>query len=104
MEGFEGRGAAERAASEFNARFREGALPADIPEVTLKAPQAGLVATQVLRMAGLAPSSSEANRLIAQGGVRIDGERVSDRTLVLATGKAYLVQVGKLKVCRIKIS
>ena len=104
VERFHGRAAAERAATEFNARFREGALPADIPEVTLKAPQAGLVATQVLRMAGLAPSSSEANRLIAQGGVRIDGDRVSDRTLVLAPGKTYLVQVGKLKVCRIRIS
>ena len=104
VERFHGRSAAERAASEFNARFREGALPAEIPEVTLKAPPAGLVTTQVLRMAGLAPSSSEANRLIAQGGVRIDGDRVSDRTLVLAPGKTYLVQVGKLKVCRIKIS
>jgi tyrosyl-tRNA synthetase len=104
VERFHGRAAAERAASEFNARFREGALPADIPEVTLKAPPAGLVTTQVLRQAGLAPSASEANRLIAQGGVRIDGERVSDRTLVLATGKTYLVQVGKLKVCRIRIS
>ena len=104
VERFHGRAAAERAAGEFNARFREGALPTDIPEVSLKAPPAGLVTTQVLRQAGLAPSSSEANRLIAQGGVRIDGERVSDRTLVLATGRTYLVQVGKLKVCRIKIS
>jgi tyrosyl-tRNA synthetase len=104
VERFHGRAAAEAAAHEFNARFRNHALPTDIPEVSLKAPPAGLVTTQVLKQAGLVQSSSEADRLIAQGGVRINGERISDRKLVFATGETYLVQVGKLKVCRIKIS
>jgi len=104
VERFHGKAAAEAAAREFNARFRDRALPTDIPEVSLKAPPAGLVTTQVLKQAGLVQSSSEADRLIAQGGVRINGERISDRKLVFATGETYLVQVGKLKVYRIKIS
>jgi tyrosyl-tRNA synthetase len=100
---FHGKAAAEKAARDFDLRFREGVLPGEIPEVILKASPAGLVTTQVLKLSGLASSSSEANRLIEQGGVRVDGERVSDRARVFATG-TYLVQVGKLKAYRVKIS
>jgi tyrosyl-tRNA synthetase len=101
---FHGRAAAQNAASEFNARFRDGALPEDMPAVTLHAPAGGLSITQLLKQADLAPSVSEANRLIEQGGVRVDGERISERSLVLAKGKAYVVQVGKRKVARITIA
>ncbi|MGH8764344.1 MAG: tyrosine--tRNA ligase [Burkholderiales bacterium] len=101
---FHGKSAAQAAADEFNSRFRDRALPADIPEQSLKAPPGGLVSTQVLRQAGLANSSSEADRLIAQGGVKVNGERLSDRKMVFATGETYLVQVGKLKIARIKIT
>ena len=101
---FHSRVAADRAGEEFTQRFRHGQLPEDIPVVNLEAPPEGLASAQVLRRAGLASSSSEASRLIAQGGVKIDGERISDRALVLAPGKTYLVQVGKLKVSRVKIS
>jgi len=104
VERFHGKAAAEAAAQDFNARFRDRALPADIPEQSLKAPPGGLVSTQVLKQAGLVNSSSEADRLIAQGGVKVDGERLSDRKMVFATGKTYLVQVGKLKISRIKIT
>jgi tyrosyl-tRNA synthetase len=104
VERFHGKGAAEDAAREFNARFRDRALPTDIPEQSLKAPPGGLVSTQVLKQAGLVSSSSEADRLIAQGGVRVNGERLSDRRMVFATGETYLVQVGKLKIARIKIT
>jgi tyrosyl-tRNA synthetase len=104
VERFHGKAAAEAAAEEFNARFRDRALPADIPEESLKAPPGGLVSTQVLKQAGLANSSSEAERLIAQGGVKVNGERLSDRKMMFATGETYLVQVGKLKVKRIKIT
>ena len=104
VERFHGKAAAEAAAREFNARFRDRALPTDIPVVSLTAPPGGLVATQVLKQAGLVNSSSEAERLIAQGGLRINGERSSDRKFVFATGNTYLVQVGKLKIYRIKIS
>jgi len=104
VERFHGKGAAEAAAQDFNARFRDRALPAEIPEQSLKAPPGGLVSTQVLKQAGLANSSSEADRLIAQGGVKVNGERLSDRKMVFATGETYLVQVGKLKITRIKIT
>jgi tyrosyl-tRNA synthetase len=104
VERFHGKAAAEATAHEFNARFRDRTLPTDIPEVSLKAPPAGLVSTQVLKQAGLVNSSSEADRLIAQGGVKVNGERLSDRKMVFATGETYLVQVGKLKISRIKIT
>jgi tyrosyl-tRNA synthetase len=101
---FHGKAAAEAAADEFNARFRDRALPTDIPEQSLKAPSGGMVSTQVLKQAGLVSSSSEADRLIAQGGVKVNGERLSDRKMVFATGETYLVQVGKLKIARIRIT
>jgi len=100
---FHGKPAAEVAVQEFTARFRDRALPTDIPEETLMAGPGGLVSTQALRRAGMVNSSSEAERLIAQGGVRVNGERLSDRKMVFVTGETYLVQVGKLKIKRIKI-
>jgi len=101
VERFHGKSAAESAAQDFNTRFRDRALPTDIPEQSLKGP---MVSTQVLKQAGLANSSSEAERLIAQGGVKVNGERLADRKMVFATGETYLVQVGKLKIARIKIT
>jgi tyrosyl-tRNA synthetase len=101
VERFHGKAAAAAAGEEFNARFRDRALPTDIPEQTLKGP---MVSTQVLKQAGLVGSSSEADRLIAQGGVKVNGERLSDRKMVFAAGETYLVQVGKLKISRIKIT
>jgi tyrosyl-tRNA synthetase len=101
---FHGKAAAESAASEFNARFRDGALPDDMPEITLKTPVAGLTVTQLLKQSGLVPSSSEANRVIEQGGVKIDGDRIEERSLTLARGKSYVVQVGKRKAARITLA
>ena len=101
---FHGAPAAEAAAREFNARFRDKVIPTDIPLQSLKGPPGGMVSTQALRQAGLVSSSSEADRLIAQGGVKVNGERLSDRKMVFATGETYLVQVGKLKIARIKIT
>jgi len=99
VERFHGRAAAEKAAADFNARFREGALPAEIPEVTLPA----LALPQLLKQAGLAPSVSEAQRVLEQGGVKIDGEKVSDRALRLAKGRSFVIQVGKRKVARVTL-
>jgi tyrosyl-tRNA synthetase len=104
VERFHGRAAAQNAAGEFNARFRDGALPEDMPEMTLHAPAAGLPITQLLKQANLVPSVSEANRMIEQGGVRVDGERVAERSLTLARGKTCVVQVGKRKAARITIA
>ena len=96
--------AAERAGAEFNARFREGALPEDMPEIDLPSPAGGLSIVQILKQSNLAPSATEASRLIEQGGVKVDGDRVAERSLQLAKGKAYVIQVGKRKVARVKLA
>jgi tyrosyl-tRNA synthetase len=100
---FHGAAAAESAAKEFNARFRDGALPENMPEVTLSVAGESLAIVQLLRQADLVPSANEANRMIEQGGVKVDGDKLSDRTLKLAKGKAYVVQVGKRKVARVTL-
>jgi len=101
---FHSGGDAERAQAAFEARFREGALPEDIPEVKLAANGKPMAIAQVLKAAGLTASTSEALRMIEQGGVRIDGEKLADRALQLAPGAAVLLQVGKRKFARVTLS
>jgi len=95
--------AAELADHEFMARFRAGAIPNDMPEVTIAAGGAGIGVAALLKQAQLAPSTSEAIRNIEQGGVRIDGEKVADRALLVRPG-TYVVQVGKRKWARVTVS
>ncbi|HKX95353.1 MAG TPA: tyrosine--tRNA ligase [Methylibium sp.] len=96
---FHGAAAAEGAVADFELRAR-GGVPDDIPELSLIG--APLAIGALLKQAGLAPSSSEALRLVDQGGVRIDGAVVSDKGLKLAAG-TYVVQVGKRKFARIAL-
>ena len=96
--------AANAAEDEFNARFRAGAMPSDIPEVTVEAPAGEIGVGQMLKAAGLVSSTSDANRNIDQGGVRIEGEKVSDKGLKLKAGTVVTVQVGKRKWARITIA
>jgi len=98
---FRGMRAAEQANEEFERRFRHGELPEDMPEVTLKAPEDGLAVPQLLKQAGLVPSVSEALRMIEQGGVKLDGERVADKALRVARGRKVVAQVGKRRFARI---
>jgi tyrosyl-tRNA synthetase len=100
---FHGAEAARRAEEDFEQRFREGAIPDDMPEVVVKAPPGGIVIAQLLKQAGLTPSTSEAQRMIEQGGVKLDGERVSDKGLKIAAGQALVAQVGKRKFARIRV-
>jgi tyrosyl-tRNA synthetase len=95
--------AAQRAEEDFQSRFREGEMPADMPEVTVQAPAGGIVITQLLKQAGLTPSTNEAQRMIEQGGVKIDGERVSDKGLKIPSGRTVVVQVGKRKFARVTV-
>jgi tyrosyl-tRNA synthetase len=104
VERFHGRQAAEAAAAEFEQRFRHGVLPQDMPEVRLASPAGGLPLTQLLKLAHLASSATEAGRAIEQGGVRIDGERVTDRSLRFFAGSTLVVQVGKRKFARVRIT
>jgi tyrosyl-tRNA synthetase len=97
---FHDRIAAERALADFEARFRQGEIPEDIPEHRLDAP-APLPLTQILKRVGLTASTSEAMRMIDQGGVRIDGEKVSDKSLSLPAGAVVVLQVGKRKFARV---
>ncbi len=92
---------AERALAEFEARFRHGAVPEDMSEVSLSGAPLGIA--QLLRQAGLAPSSSEAMRNLEQGGVRVDGQRVEDKGLKLDAG-SYVIQVGKRRFARVTLS
>ena len=92
--------AAEQALANFEARFRDGAIPDEMPEVSLSAPL-GIVA--ILRDAGLASSGSEASRNIQQGGVKVDGQKVDDKGLQLEAG-TYVIQVGKRKFARVTLT
>lgn len=91
---FHGLGSGARASAQFVEQFTKGALPQNIPEVVLTAPDAGLTIVRMLKEAGLAPSATEAGRLVDQRAVRVDQQRIEDRTLTLAPGTRYLLQVG----------
>jgi tyrosyl-tRNA synthetase len=100
VERFHSRQAAEQALADFEARFKKGELPADLPLVALG--HAPMPIAQALRQAGLVSSNSEAVRSIEQGGVRLNGERVADRMLALSAGQ-YVLQVGKRRFARIDL-
>jgi tyrosyl-tRNA synthetase len=100
---FHSKAAAERALAEFDARFRQGALPEDMPEVTLHTSGAGLPIAQLAKQAGIVESTSEALRLIAQRGLKADGDVVSDKGLVIAAGRTVVVQAGKRKFARVTV-
>lgn len=94
---------ADAAEAEFNARFRGGAAPSDMPEVTVQAETAdGIGILQMIKEAGLAPSNTEAGRNVAQGGVHLNGDKVSDKGLRLKAG-TYTLQVGKRKWAKVTV-
>jgi tyrosyl-tRNA synthetase len=95
---------AESALADFEARFRRGGVPDDMPQKMLYTDAEGLQITQLLKQAGLTASTTEALRLIEQGGVRLNGEKVSDKTVKLGRGETAVVQVGKRKFARVTIS
>jgi tyrosyl-tRNA synthetase len=97
-------GAAEAAKQEFISRFREGAMPEDMPELTLAADDGKLGIAHLLKGAGLVSSTSEAFRMIKQGAVRIDGERVEDRSLTIDAGSTNVYQVGRRRFARVSLA
>lgn len=100
---FHTRLAAERALTEFEARFRQGVLPEDMPEVSLTATGGSIGVAQMLKQAGLVESTSEAIRMIGQGAVKLDGERASDKAMQIKAGLIVVAQVGKRKFARITV-
>ncbi|MGH8701230.1 MAG: tyrosine--tRNA ligase [Burkholderiales bacterium] len=100
---FHGAAAAEAATTDFDARFRRDEAPADMREVSIPAGGGTIAIAQVLKQAGLTASTSEALRLIEQGGVKIDGKKVSSKAHALAKGAQVVLQVGKRKFARVTL-
>jgi tyrosyl-tRNA synthetase len=103
VERFHDRAAALAALEDFESRFRRGEIPEDLEEVSVHVPGDGIVIGQLLKSAGLCPSTSDALRMIEQGGVRVNGDRVSDKSLRLAAGATYILQVGKRKFAKVAL-
>jgi tyrosyl-tRNA synthetase len=93
--------AAERAQRNFTSRVSEKAVPEDLPLKVLEVEGTELRIANVLKLAGLAASTSEANRKIEEGAVRIDGERVADRALTIKSGAEFVLQVGSKRFARL---
>ena len=104
VERFHDGAAAEGARQTFIERFRQGAMPEDIPCKTLNTHGEGIGIAAALTGCGLTASNGEAFRLIKQGGVRIDGEKVDDRSLQLEPGFSGVLQVGKLRFCKAEVT
>jgi tyrosyl-tRNA synthetase len=103
IERFHNKEAAEKALENFEARFQRGAMPDEMDEVAVKGEATGCTITHLLKEAGLTASTSEAIRMINQGAVKIDGEKVSDTKLLLAIGSNHVYQVGKRKFARVAV-
>ena len=101
---FHGDAAAQDAQESFVKRFQGGEMPDHIEEFTFPAYGAGLGIANILRAAGLVASNSEAFRMIQQGAVKMNGEKISDRGLVIEAGTAHIFQVGKRKFARVTVA
>jgi tyrosyl-tRNA synthetase len=100
---FHSRAAAAAALAEFEARFRAGAVPESMPEVTLHSGGNGLPVPQLAKQAGVVESTSEALRLIAQRGLKLDGEIVADKARIVPAGTTVVLQAGKRRFARITV-
>jgi tyrosyl-tRNA synthetase len=104
VERFHSRVAAEEALAEFEARFRQGVLPDDMPELTVQSEGVAMPVVNVLKLSGLTGSTSEALRMLAQGAVRANGEKISDKGLAFAPGESVVLQVGKRKFAKVLVA
>ncbi len=101
---FHDQAAAQRARAAFEARFKQGEIPDEIPAVRVRAGIDGIAIANLLKEAGLAASTSEALRMIAQGGVKLDGSTVRDKALKLPAGAEVVAQIGKRKFARVTVA
>ena len=100
---FHGHATAQQAHEEFINRFRHGALPESMPEIEFTLVDTGIPVGQMLKQSGLTASTSEAFRMIDQGAVKIDGERVTERDTMINRTGTYVFQIGKRKFARIRV-
>jgi len=104
VERFHDTDAAKAAKEDFVAQFQRGAIPEEMPELSLKAKDGRLGIAHLLKQAGLVSSTSEAFRMIKQGAVKIDGVRIEDRALEIDAGSTCIYQVGKRKFSRVSLT
>ena len=95
---------ADAAQQEFVSRFQQGAMPDEIPDVSMDGQDGRLGIAHLLKNAGLVSSTSDAFRMIKQGAVKIDGQRVDDRSLEMDAGTTHVYQVGKRKFARVTVN
>jgi len=100
---FQGAAAAQAAQQGFMSRVSDKAVPTDLAPLLIKVDAAGLRIANLLKAAGLAASTSEANRKIEEGAVKLDGARVSDRALTLHAGADHVLQVGTRRYARVQL-
>ena len=100
---FHNKAAAVAAQEDFITRFQKGALPEDMPELSIETETVELPIANLLKNAGLVESTSEAFRMIQQGGVKIDGVKVEDRNLLISKGTVAVIQVGKRKFAKVTL-
>jgi len=103
IERFHDANAAKKALENFEARFQRGAIPDEMDELEMQAGEEGLAIANILKEAGLTKSTSDAMRMVKQGAVKIDGEKVSDPKLIVIAGSKQVYQVGKRKFARIAL-
>jgi len=101
VERFHSKAEAEKAHTDFVAQFQQGAIPTELPEIEINVGAAGMLIANVIKSAGLTESTSDAHRMLQQGAVKIDGERVVEKDLVLKAGKTIILQVGKRRFSKV---
>lgn len=104
VERFHGKEKALQAIENFEARFKRGQLPEDLEEHRITCEEGEIGLSGLLKTLGLTSSTSESNRAIQQGGVKVNGERVEDQKIRLRSGETYILQVGKRKVAKVTLA
>jgi tyrosyl-tRNA synthetase len=101
VERFYDKDAAVKAHEDFVSQFQQGMMPDEIPEYTLSVGSEGMFIANVIKSAGLTDTTSDALRMLKQGAVKIDGERVTEKELLLKAGKTIIIQVGKRRFSKV---
>jgi len=104
IERFHSRADAIGAKEGFIARFQKGVIPEDVPEIQVHSVEAKIAISNLLKEAGLTKSTSEALRMIQQGAVKIDGNKIEDKSLKIEASTTYLLQVGKRRIARVTVN
>ena len=103
VERFHSKSSAQSARREFIARFQKGAVPEDIKEITIELTGESLPLANLLKNAGLVETTSDSHRLVKQGAVRIDDQRISDSRLNIPAGASHIIRVGKRRIAKISV-